>query len=183
MRVSIYAAAGAGKAGAYDKIVSMRELKIVTEVKVYKYAELPDEYRKTVDAAKAAAMKAYAPYSGFHVGAAVLLDNGEAVSGNNQENAAYPSGLCAERVTMFYANAHYPEAAPVALAIASHTGGAFTDEPVTPCGACRQVLLETEGRYGRDIRILLYGEKHIYMINSARELLPLSFAKESLLSR
>ena len=150
--MSIYAAAGAGKAGAYDKIVSMRELKIVTEVKVYKYAELPDEYRKAVDAAKAAAMKAYAPYSGFHVGAAVLLDNGEAVSGNNQE-------------------------------IASHTGGTFTDEPVTPCGACRQVLLETEGRYGRDIRILLYGEKHIYMINSARELLPLSFAKESLLSR
>ena len=84
---------------------------------------------------------------------------------------------------MFYANAHYPDAAPVALAIASHTGGTFTDEPVTPCGACRQVLLETEGRYGRDIRILLYGEKHIYMINSARELLPLSFAKESLLSR
>ena len=166
-----------------DKIMSMKDVKIVTEIKICGYAELPEEYKKAVDLAKEAAVKAYAPYSEFHVGAAVILDNWEIVCGNNQENAAYPSGLCAERVTMFYANAHYPDVAPVALAIACYTGGAFTKEPVTPCGACRQVLLETEGRYGRDIKILLCGENYIYMINSAKELLPLSFAKESLLSR
>ena len=121
----------------------MEERKIVTSVMVYSYDELPEQYKQLVDEAKRVTGDAYAPYSKFHVGAAVLLENGEIVSGTNQENAAYPSGLCAERVTMFYANSRYPNVAPKALAIATFADGDFLEEPITPCGACRQVLLET----------------------------------------
>lgn len=156
----------------------MLEIPIV----VYEYSELPEMYRKVVDEAKKATSSSYAKYSKFQVGAAVLLDNGEIISGSNQENAAYPSGLCAERVTMFYANSKYPESAPKLLAIAAFTNGDFLDSPVTPCGACRQVLLECEVRYGSDIEVLLYGKKEIYKIRSIKDLLPLSF-KESDLNR
>ena len=158
----------------------MEERKIVTSVLVYGYEELPEEYKKLVDEAKRATQNSYAPYSGFNVGAAVLLSNGEVVSGTNQENAAYPSGLCAERTTMFYANSRYPDVAPKALAIATFAGGDFLEEPITPCGACRQVLLETEVRYGVDMDILLYGKKGIYKLSSIKALLPLSFDKSAL---
>ena len=158
----------------------MIERKIVTSVLVYSYDELPEIYKELVDEAKRVTKDAYAPYSKFHVGAAVLLENGEIVSGTNQENAAYPSGLCAERVTMFYANSRYPNVAPKALAIATFADGDFLEEPITPCGACRQVLLETEVRYGRDIAVLLYGKSGIYMILGVKALLPLSFDKSVL---
>ena len=98
------------------------------------------------------------------------------VTGNNQENAAYPSGLCAERTTLFYANAAHPDTAVVALAIAAYTNGDFTPTPIAPCGACRQVMLEVEKRYQRPIRTLLYGTNGIYLIEEgAAELLPLTF--------
>ena len=158
----------------------MEERKIVTSVLVYSYEELPEEYRMLVDEAKRATQSSYAPYSGFNVGAAVLLSNGEVVSGTNQENAAYPSGLCAERTTMFYANSRYPDVAPKALAIATFAGGDFLEEPITPCGACRQVLLETEMRYGVDIDVLLYGKKGVYVVKSVKALLPLAFDKGAL---
>jgi cytidine deaminase len=158
----------------------MIERKIEISVMVYAYEELSEEYKRLVDEAKNATQNAYAPYSEFNVGAAVLLENGEMVSGTNQENAAYPSGLCAERVTMFYANSKYPNVAPKALAIATFAGGDFLDEPITPCGACRQVLLESEMRYGVDIDVLLYGKRGVYKLSSVKALLPLSFDKSFL---
>ena len=102
------------------------------------------------------------------------------MTGTNQENAAYPSGLCAERVAMFYANSQYPNVAPKALAIATFAGGDFLEEPITPCGACRQVLLESEMRYGEDIDVLLYGRKYIYKISNVKSLLPLAFDEKAL---
>ena len=158
----------------------MEERKIVTSVLVYSYDELPERYRRLVDEAKRVTSDAYAPYSKFHVGAAVLLENGEIVSGTNQENAAYPSGLCAERVTMFYANSRYPNVAPKALAIATFSDGDFLEEPITPCGACRQVLLETEVRYGVDMDVLLYSKRGVYVVKSVKALLPLAFDKDAL---
>ena len=96
-------------------------------------------------------------------------------SGTNQENAAYPSGLCAERTTLFYANSQYPDQPVVTLAIAARTEKDFIDHPIPPCGACRQVILETEKRYKQPIRILLYGKECIYEVKSIGDLLPLSF--------
>jgi len=158
----------------------MKERKIVTSVLVYAYEELPAEYQRLVDEAKSVTQQAYAPYSKFNVGAAVLLENGEIVSGTNQENAAYPSGLCAERVTMFYANSKYPNVAPKALAIATFADGDFLEDPITPCGACRQVLLESEIRYGNDIVVLLFGRKGVYLLPNVKCLLPLAFDKSAL---
>ena len=153
----------------------MEERKIVTSVLVYSYDELPEHYKLLVDEAKRVTKDAYAPYSKFQVGAAVLLENDEILSATNQENAAYPSGMCAERVTMFYANSKYPNLPPKALAIATFADGDLLDEPITPCGACRQVLLETELRYGVNINVLLYGKRGVYLLSSAKSLLPLSF--------
>ncbi len=158
----------------------MIERKIVTSVLVYAYEELSAEYKQLADEAKKATQNSYAPYSKFNVGAAVLLENGEIVTGTNQENAAYPSGLCAERVTMFYANSKYPNVAPRAIAIATFADGDFLEEPITPCGACRQVLLETEVRYGKDMDVLLYGRKGVYVLSNVKCLLPLSFDKSAL---
>ncbi len=143
--------------------------------------ELTAADRALVEAAKAACATSYAPYSNFRVGAAVLLDNGETVCGSNQENAAYPSGTCAERCTMFYANARYPDVAPTTLAIAAcNAEGLFTPSPIPPCGACRQVLIETENRYNTSQRLLLYGKSHIYIIASASLLLPIQFDASAL---
>ena len=122
-----------------------------------------------------AAGNAYAPYSGFHVGAALLLDNGEVVTGNNQENAAYPDGLCAERVAMFTANSNFSEAGIEILAIAAMINDEFLQEPVYPCGSCRQSLLESENRFNKPIRILMCGTKLIHIASSVKDLLPLSF--------
>ncbi|MBE9469419.1 MAG: cytidine deaminase [Bacteroidetes bacterium] len=137
--------------------------------------ELPEEQILIVNKAKEAAKKAYAPYSKFNVGACVLLKNGEFIQGNNQENAAYPSGLCAERVAMFYANAKYPDVAVKAIAICAYSNSKFMSEPVPPCGSCRQVLLETEVRFNSPIKIILFGENRISIIENAKQLLPLSF--------
>ncbi|MDR1719896.1 MAG: cytidine deaminase [Dysgonamonadaceae bacterium] len=153
----------------------MEYLNLSAKVIICTYIELTDTEKMLVDAAKEAALRAYAPYSAFHVGAAVLLDNGEVVTGNNQENAAFPSGMCAERTTLFYANSRYPDQTPVLLAVAACTGGAFVDEPVTPCGGCRQVLLEVENRYQRPLRMVLFGERKVCIVESVKSLLPLSF--------
>ena len=144
------------------------------------YDELTAADRQLIDAAKAATQRSYAPYSHFHVGAAALLADGTVVTGTNQENAAYPSGLCAERTTLFYAGAQYPNNAVTMLAIAARKGDHFTAVPTAPCGACRQVILETEHRYGKPIEILLYGEEKTYIITSIESLLPLCFGKTDL---
>ena len=147
---------------------------------VLKFAEIEQKLQQLIELAKQQTEKSYAPYSKFNVGAAVLFENGEAVGGNNQENAAYPSGLCAERVAMFYANAQHPDTKPIAIAIAAKNADGFLKTPISPCGACRQVLLETEMRYGKKIKILLYGTEEIYMINSVQDLLPFAFSQEQL---
>lgn len=128
-----------------------------------------------IDSACEATQRSYAPYSRFYVGAAIELANGIIITGTNQENAAYPSGMCAERTALFYANSEYPDQAVRAIAISARTEEGFTEKPITPCGACRQVLLETENRYGSHIRIYLYGTQEIQVIESAGSLLPLSF--------
>ncbi len=158
----------------------MQQKTIETKVTIYRFDELDLEFQQLINKAKDQIQKAYAPYSGFHVGAAVQLDNGEIFTGSNQENSAYPSGLCAERVAMFYANSQYPDIAVKSIAIAAHTNGNFLKEPITPCGSCRQVLLETEMRFEKNIKILLYGTENIYMIENVRQLLPLCFEKSSL---
>lgn len=142
--------------------------------------ELPDIEKKLIQMSKDASGMAYAPYSEFQVGAAVLLDNGEMLTGNNQENAAYSSGLCAERVALFYANARYPDAKVLTLAVAAQNVNGFLTEPISPCGACRQVLLEAEHRFSHNMRILLYGINEIAIIESVKDLLPLSFGMNSL---
>ncbi len=158
----------------------MKKANIVTNILVCSYNELTEEQKKVIDCAKDACTRAYAPYSCFSVGAAALLANGEIIKGSNQENAAYPSGICAERTTLFYAGANYPDTPVCKLAIAAMKDGAYITEPTAPCGACRQVILETENRYSSPIEILLYGEEKVYIVSSIKELLPLSFGKENL---
>ncbi len=161
-------------------ITAMKEIKLDIQIRALSYNELSEEDRRLTDLAKEATRRSYSPYSGFSVGAAALLANGATVTGSNQENAAYPSGICAERTTLFYANSQYPDQAVKTLAIAARTVSGFIDTPIPPCGACRQVLLETEQRYHQPIRILLYGEKEIYQIDGVKDLLPLSFGGDFL---
>lgn len=158
----------------------MKEKNIQIAIRIFSFDELPVEYQRLVDKAKEQTQLAYAPYSKFSVGAAVLLEDGTITTGNNQENAAYPSGLCAERVAIFHANSLYPDKAVKALAIAAHTKGNFLQYPISPCGSCRQVLLETENRFNKNMDILLYGEKEIFLIKKASDLLPLNFSDKQL---
>ena len=153
----------------------MREAEIIVPFQVFAYEELPADDRELVDMAKAMTATSYSPYSHFRVGAALRLADGQVFKGSNQENAAFPSGLCAERTAFFAASANAPEVAPVAVAIAAQTGGTFLENPVAPCGACRQSLLEAETRFKQPIRVLLYGTCGIYVTQSLRDLLPLTF--------
>jgi len=131
--------------------------------------------------AREAAKDAWAPYSGFRVGAALLLESGEVVTGNNQENAAYPSGLCAERVALFAANARFPSVPVVAMAVSASNQNGLVSEPVKPCGACLQSILESELRFRKPIRLILDGKDHILLIDGVKNLLPFSFGRESLI--
>ena len=159
----------------------MKQLDIHTTIKIYSPDELSAEEQQLVEAAKEATTRSYAPYSHFHVGAAALLANGEIISGTNQENAAYPSGICAERTTLFYANSQYPQQAVKALAIAARTSeGHWTETPISPCGACRQVMTETENRYEKPMKVLLCNAQEVFVIESAKDLLPVSFGSEDL---
>ena len=117
----------------------MKELKIEIGIRAFRYEELEELDRKLIDAAKEATNRSYAPYSHFSVGAAALLANGTIVTGSNQENAAYPSGTCAERTTLFYANSQYPDQPVMTLAIAARSESGYLESPIPPCGACRQV--------------------------------------------
>ncbi len=159
----------------------MEEISRTIHIRKLTEDELSSEERQLLNAARDATYRSYAPYSRFCVGAAVLLDNGEILSGNNQENCAFPSGLCAERTTLFYANSRHPDTPVTMLCIAARdSSGQFTSSPISPCGGCRQVMLETEHRFAKPIRILLYGTDGIYIVNSARDLLPVEFDSDSL---
>lgn len=141
-------------------------------------AQLAENDNDLVMNARAAARDAYAPYSGFRVGAAVRLQNGIIITGNNQENAAYPSGLCAERTALFYASAQYPRVPIVAIAISTINGTDTPSEIAKPCGACRQVMAEYEDIAGQPLRILLDSQDKILVSNGIDNLLPLRFKKE-----
>lgn len=155
----------------------MENIDIVVPVISAKYSELTPEDRRLVDDARSATQRSYVPYSHFHVGAAILLSDGTIVTGANQENAAFPSGTCAERTACFYAGANHPDAKFEKIAIAARgTDGNEVEQPIPPCGACRQALLEYEKLAGHDVKVLLAGKDAIYMLPSVKSLLPLSFS-------
>lgn len=159
----------------------MKNFIIPVNVNIYDYDELSPADRELINKARETTYRSYAPYSHFSVGAAARLEDGTIVCGSNQENAAYPSGTCAERTTLFYTNSRYPDLAVNTLAIAARNEqGEFLDEPIPPCGACRQVMIETEKRFGKPMRILLFGIRGIYELQSASALLPLSFDSEAM---
>ncbi len=137
--------------------------------------------RQLLDRATSACASAYAPYSGFSVGAAILLANGQIILGNNQENSVYPSGMCAERVALFAASANHPGIPVVAIAITATTDRFEMNGPVTPCGSCRQVLAEYEKLYGQPIRIIMSGTSgHVRILENSGSLLPFLFHAEQL---
>ncbi|MDR3047280.1 MAG: cytidine deaminase [Bacteroidales bacterium] len=143
-------------------------------------SELSEEMQQLVAAAKQSASRAYAPYSQFKVGAAILLQNGEVITGNNQENAAYPSGLCAERTAAFYASSQYPNTPFLQLAIFATGSKGTLSKPVTPCGSCRQALLEYENKFKNNITIILANDQECYVLDSIKSLLPFSFGMDDL---
>ncbi len=133
-----------------------------------------------LSAAREVSKAAYAPYSGFMVGAAIRLENGVIVIGANVENAAFPSGICAERNALSTASANYPGIRPVTIAISARTSKGLTPEPVSPCGNCRQVIAEEEFRYGKGIKIILGGSSRVRIIENGGDLLPLQFSRDDL---
>jgi cytidine deaminase len=159
----------------------MKEVTLSISYRQLSADELSADDRSLIDQAIRATDRSYVPYSHFRVGAAARLADGTVVCGSNQENAAYPSGLCAERTTLFYANSQYPDQAVTTLAIAARNErDEFLASPISPCGACRQVMLETEQRFGRPMRILLYGTQAVYELPSVSALLPFSFGAEAM---
>lgn len=158
----------------------MKQIDINISIQSYELDELSPQDQELVQAAIEATKNAYANYSRFYVGAALRLENGKIVIGANQENAAFPSGLCAERTAVFAAQANYPDSPIETLAIVARNEKGVLPNPITPCGACRQVILEIEDRYKKPIKILLYGTQKIYCVRSVKDLLPLSFVDENM---
>ena len=159
-----------------------------TENILFSYQEFDDQDelgpsdKELLAMARKAAKNAYAPYSGFKVGVALRLESGNIILGTNVENAAFPSGICAERTAISSASSNYPGDKPVALAIAALNREGYSDEIVSPCGNCRQVIAEEESRHGNNIRIILSSRKKIRIIEKGGDLLPLQFSKNHLRS-
>ena len=163
----------------------MRQIKLQAEVEEYDhFGELSKDEQTLVEAAQKVATAAYAPYSGFFVGAALLLEDGTVVSGSNQENVAFPSGICAERTAMFWAGANYPGKAIVKMAIYAQSNDFLVETPVYPCGSCRQVMSEYERIGKHPIRILMVaatGKTHA--VNGLINILPVAFDADNLKRR
>lgn len=158
----------------------MEERILKSELKVCQLGELTENERHLIELAIKSTENSYVPYSHFRVGSAVLLANGKEITGCNQENAAFPVTICAERTALFTAGAQYPDTPIVMIAIAARNNDGLLAEPVTPCGSCRQALVETEFRHKHKIRILLYGTRHVYVIDGISNLLPLSFTDDQM---
>lgn len=158
----------------------MKDIVINTAVRQCEMSELTAEEQSLVSSAIAATASSYAPYSHFNVGAALRLANGETVTGANQENASFPVTTCAERAALFNAQSNSPDQAVMAIAIAAKNAGGLLAEPVSPCGVCRQALLEIERRYRQNIRVYLYGTRCVYIVESVKDLLPLSFTDDTM---
>ena len=154
----------------------MTEKNFVTKIQIYSYNELNAEDKKLVDLAKEATKASYAPYSNFHVGSALLLNNGVIIKGANQENAAF-AGICGERSACYHAGAYYPGEPIKKIAITAFTKGSFVSSPTAPCGMCRQALLEFETQAGQPIEVLLAGNDKVYKLDSIKSLLPLAFTE------
>lgn len=159
----------------------MKNIVIKSEIKFCQYDEMDENEQRLIDKAISATDNSYSPYSEFKVGAALRLSNGMEIIGANQENAAYPVTLCAERAAIFNAQSNYPNLPITHIAIAAKNANGLVSEPVTPCGSCRQVILEMEQRYKCSIKIYLYGKNGIYVIDSVKDLMPLSFVEDSML--
>lgn len=160
----------------------MKEIIINAQFLVYDtLTDLPLDIENLMKQAIFARKNAYAPYSKFRVGTAILLDNGKIILGSNQENAAYPSGLCAERVAIFAAGANYPNSKIVSMAITAASDNNTTNTPIPPCGSCRQSIAEYEIKQAQAIEIYFMGETgEIYKSSSLKNLLPLMFDKKYL---
>ena len=160
----------------------MEKRQLITDIEYYESeATLEEADALLLKKAKSALEKAYAPYSEFLVGCALRLKDGRFVLGNNQENASYPQGICAERVALFYAGAEYPDQPVVSLAVTVKNLHQVIPHPASPCGGCRQVIAETEFRYKQPIRIILQGETGpVVIVHSAEDLLPLAFNSDYL---
>ncbi|MBE6286574.1 MAG: cytidine deaminase [Mediterranea massiliensis] len=160
----------------------MKEQHIDIQIRIFSPEEMHKEDVSLIEKAIEATRRSYAPYSHFSVGAAARLADGTIVCGSNQENAAYPSGICAERTTLFYAHSQHPTEAIDVLAIAARNEkGELVKRPISPCGACRQVMLESEHRFKHPMRILLYGTEGVYEILGVTSLLPLSFDADAMI--
>ena len=158
----------------------MKENQIQIHYNTYKWEELSETYKNLMNRTIEAQQNAYAPYSNFKVGAAILLEDGTIFTGNNQENSAFPSGLCAERVAIFNAGANFPNQKIKQIAIVAHADFNL-NKPVMPCGACRQAMIEYEQRQGEKIEVLLQGNKgNIFVSESVSNLLPYAFECEAL---
>lgn len=156
----------------------MKEIEFNIPALSASYDELSPADRELTDHAWAMTHKSYAPYSHFHVGAAIRLADGTIVDGANQENVAYPSGLCAERTAAFWASANHPGVAFDTIAVAARgTDELAVENPVAPCGACRQSLLEYEVLAGRPVRVILCGRSNVIIIRSVADTLPLAFTE------
>ena len=154
----------------------MEKKTLTISYQVSTFDELNEADKALVEAAREATYTCYAPYSNFHVGAAVRMSNNEILKGSNQENAAFGAGTCAERTTLFYAHAHLPEESVTEIAIAARgTNDEFTESSIAPCGICRQALLEAQMRAQKPIRALLYGKREIIIVDSISDLLPFQF--------
>ena len=160
----------------------MRKVDIKTQITVFDAVEeLPNSVKNLMSKAIEAKKIAYAPYSNFKVGAALLLENGTIITGNNQENAAYPSGICAERVAIWKASSEFPAQKILKLAISASSSSQITKEPVAPCGACRQTLSEYELKQKDKIEVYFMGEiGTIIKTDSILDLLPIAFDKSFL---
>ncbi len=154
----------------------MKTCELTIKYLVARPDELTERDRELLEKACEATEGSYAPYSDFHVGAAVRLDNGAVFSGSNQENAAFGAGTCAERCTLFYAHAAHPEVGVEVIAIAARgRSGDFTKRAISPCGICRQALIEAQQRAGHPVRVLLYGADELLVFDSVSALLPFQF--------
>ena len=154
----------------------MQEKKIELSFILAHLSELSAQEQQLVANAKAAFKNAYAPYSGFLVGASVLLENGEVINGSNQENVAYPSGLCAERVALFYAGAKYPNIKVNTIAVSVLSKNFDVTDVISPCGACRQVMAEYEDKQDKPIKVILHSPTdEVLIANRVEDLLPFMF--------
>lgn len=160
----------------------MKQVKIETTLTVFENKEeLSKDVSMLLNKAFEAREKSYSPYSKFSVGAAILLENGEIITGSNQENASYPSGLCAERTAIYYAGAKYPEVKMLKMAVVAGSKVHKTTSPIPPCGACRQAIAEYEIKQDQPIEIYFMGETgKVIKANSLADLLPLIFDKSAL---